>query len=355
MRLNFRRIIAVSAVMAVALSMNLPVASATDELAELSVTDPEDQAFSDGPLTLDVDIDPGYDGVLEYASTDPEVCTVDDGVVTFVGLGTCEITVTAPETTTYAADTDTVSFEILSDGEDAELSVTDPGDQAFSDDPLTLEVVFAVGYDGVLEYLSTDLEVCTVVGGVVTFVGLGTCEITVTAPETTTYAEDTDTVSFEILSDGEDGDGDGGGSPPPPATTPVPVVAPVVVTTPQPVPTVVAPVVVPSLLSPVAGRPVNIATPPQVGVATSAAIAVKGRQVTLALTAPVGGKVTQYVIVFRDRVTGKKFTVTRNATGGEVSRGRIQLPRGKYQMTVQAKLRNGKIRSWSGQNLKVGK
>ena len=304
--------------------------------SELSVTNPGTQLIDAGPLTLVVT--ESSDATPTFVSDDDLVCEVtSEGVVTVVSAGVCSITVSLAATDLYEADSVIVSFTI--DLLDSELSVTNPGTQLIDAGPLTL--VVTESSDANATFSSSTMGVCTVdASGEVTFVAAGECSITVSLAATDTYASDSVIVSFMIEN----------------APAPAPAVSePTVVVVPQPVVSVPVSVAVPQLIGPAAGRPVVISTPPAGGVASNAALAVKGRQVTVALTAPSGGAVTQYVITFRDRVTGKKFTVVRKASGGEISRGRIQLPRGRYQVTVDAKLRNGKTRSWSGQGVKVGK
>ena len=115
------------------------------------------------------------------------MCTVDPvrGALTIVGVGECEVTVTAAVTADYEVATAMTAVTV------AQGAQTLSGFQ-YSSNTVTFgdtapAVTMPSGAQGALSYSALPLAVCTVdPGGALTIVGAGECEVTVTAAVTPT-------------------------------------------------------------------------------------------------------------------------------------------------------------------------
>ena len=136
-------------------------------------------------------------GKLTYATSDPAVAVVsEDGTVSAVGLGACEITVSAPGTSKYEAAVKKVAVQVVKKAQS--LSGSSSYSVTVGDGPFPLNVTALGGAS--LSYVSSDTSVCTVSdGGVVTILGAGSCTITVTAAETAEYQRGTLTITVTVL------------------------------------------------------------------------------------------------------------------------------------------------------------
>lgn len=121
-----------------------------------------------------------WSGEITWSSSDPEVATVEDGMVTAVGDGTCTITVTADGRTASCYVTCTMpELESLTLPE-SEISL-EVGDTVTITPVLTPE-----DWPGELVWTSSNPNVATVTqDGEITAVSAGNCDITVTAGELT--------------------------------------------------------------------------------------------------------------------------------------------------------------------------
>ena len=75
--------------------VNIPVTGVYLDRSELKVK------LGDAAVTLNAVVEPenASDSSLQWESSDPEIASIDQGIVTFNTLGTCEITVTAADGT----------------------------------------------------------------------------------------------------------------------------------------------------------------------------------------------------------------------------------------------------------------
>lgn len=73
--------------------VNIPVTGVYLDRSELKVK------LGDAAVTLNAVVEPenASDSSLQWESSDPEIASIDQGIVTFNTLGTCEITVTAAD------------------------------------------------------------------------------------------------------------------------------------------------------------------------------------------------------------------------------------------------------------------
>lgn len=167
--------------------VNIPVTGVYLDRSELKVK------LGDAAVTLNAVVEPenASDSSLQWESSDPEIASIDQGIVTFNTLGTCEITVTAADgqykatcVVTVEADDEVPAVE--SNGDEL-VAVTGialntkkldmlVGGQA---ETLTVEVSPSNASDTTVIWESSDPSVATVEDGVVTAVGMGVASISV--------------------------------------------------------------------------------------------------------------------------------------------------------------------------------
>ena len=136
------------------------------------------------------------DGVTSVTSSTTGTCTVSGGVVNFVGGGTCTLTAHATATVNYTAATGSAqSFTIAT--ATPTISINNIPGSATVGGSFTPTYVYTG--DGVTSVTSSTTGTCTVSGGVVNFVGGGTCTLTAHATATANYAAATGSAqSFTI-------------------------------------------------------------------------------------------------------------------------------------------------------------
>ena len=131
----------------------------------------------------------GFDGQIQYASSDATVATIDQttGAVTILGRG--ETTITASSEATDAFEAGTASYKLTVDNMDPQFSfgsteyTTVIGD-VFEAPSLT----FVEGFQETVSYSSSNTDVATVDNnGAVTIVGAGNTTISATSVGTDTY------------------------------------------------------------------------------------------------------------------------------------------------------------------------
>ncbi len=135
-----------------------------------------DAAFAVVPPTTN------SDGVITYTSSNPEVATIEDGVVTIVGLGTSAITAVIASTSNYTSDSIRSLFQvnvITTVLTNFVVPSKKMGESDFTITPPTSNT------NGLITYSSSNLLVATVSGDVVTIVGVGTSTITALQSSTT--------------------------------------------------------------------------------------------------------------------------------------------------------------------------
>jgi hypothetical protein len=124
------------------------------------------------------------DGLITYTSSNTSVATIDGSMVTIVGAGNTTITAVQAMTPIYASATITVVFQvnpITTVLTNFAVPAKKPGDADFSIVPPSSNS------DGLITYTSSNPAVATIVGDVVTIVGLGTSTITASQASTTNY------------------------------------------------------------------------------------------------------------------------------------------------------------------------
>ena len=133
---------------------------------------------------------------VDYATTTPEVCTVEVATLSLVAPGTCSVTASQPGDATYAA----------ADPVRASLTV-----EALPPDPLTQVITFSLPASGVVgsnvilsatsdstlpvEYATNTPDVCSITDTTLSLVVAGACTVTASQPGDDTYAAATDVVA----------------------------------------------------------------------------------------------------------------------------------------------------------------
>ena len=113
---------------------------------------------------------------VTWQSSDEEVATVTDGLICGTGVGTAEITVT----TNDGGYTDTCEVSVYAGPESVSLYVNEADIEVGESLSLTATVLPEDAADKTVTWFSTDTNVATVNGGVVTGVGSGFVTISVT-------------------------------------------------------------------------------------------------------------------------------------------------------------------------------
>jgi trimeric autotransporter adhesin len=124
------------------------------------------------------------DGTASIASNSPGICIVTGGVVHFVAVGTCSLTASATASTDYAAVTGSAQTFTVGQATPTITIANLPSSAAYGGS-FTPTVTYSG--DGTASVVSNSPAICTVMGGVVHFVAVGTCSLTASATAGTNY------------------------------------------------------------------------------------------------------------------------------------------------------------------------
>jgi hypothetical protein len=131
-----------------------------------------------------------------FTAAPASVCTISGAAVTLVGLGTCTITATQPGDANYAAATPVPQGFMVTQANQT-IVLSHLSDQRFGTGPVGVSATVASGLPVALA--STTPSVCTVSGGFINLVGVGTCTISAAQPGNPNYAPaPTVTASFMV-------------------------------------------------------------------------------------------------------------------------------------------------------------
>ena len=137
------------------------------------------------------------DGTKSVTSSTTDICTVINGEVNYIGVGTCTLVAQVAQGTNYAgADGSAQSFTV-SRASSSTPSITNlPGSSTFGD---SFTPVVSTTGDGSTSVTSSTTSVCTVTSGTVNYIGVGTCTLVAHVGEGTNYlAADGESQSFTI-------------------------------------------------------------------------------------------------------------------------------------------------------------
>jgi len=136
------------------------------------------------------------DGTASVASNSPSICTVSEGVVSYIHVGTCSLTASALAGTNYTSITGSAqSFSIGQATTAISINNLPSGAQYGA----SFTPAFTYTGDGTPSVSSSTLAICTVSSGLVSYVGVGTCSLTASAVAGTNYAASTGSLqSFSV-------------------------------------------------------------------------------------------------------------------------------------------------------------
>ena len=134
-------------------------------------------------------------GAFTYTSSNLEVATVDGDTVSIVGAGNATISAIQESTANFVSGTITATLQV--DRIITVLTGFSVPEKTFGDASFSL-VVPSSNSDGAITYTSSNTEVCTIDGDVVTIVGGGNATITATQASTSTYRSGTISVLFKV-------------------------------------------------------------------------------------------------------------------------------------------------------------
>ena len=159
-----------------------------------------DKTFGDADFNLLATTDASGSGTITFSSTTTSVCTVDSaGGVSIVSSGTCTVTASHPGNGNWnAGDSGAVSFAIAKKNQTIVLS---PSSKSIADGSYDLTTVTTsdVTGGGTFTYSGGFAGVCSVAsGGMVTFTGYGTCNVSVSHNGNGNWNNGTTNASFSI-------------------------------------------------------------------------------------------------------------------------------------------------------------
>jgi hypothetical protein len=134
-------------------------------------------------------------GAFTYTSSNTEVATVDGDAVSIVGAGNATISAIQESTANFVSGTITATLQV--DRIITVLTGFSVPEKTFGDASFSL-VVPSSNSDGAITYSSSNTEVCTIDGDVVTIVGGGNATITATQVSTSTYRSGTISTLFNV-------------------------------------------------------------------------------------------------------------------------------------------------------------
>lgn len=134
-------------------------------------------------------------GAVTFASSDTNVVSISGNTITIIGAGTATVTATQATDANYLEAT--TSFELTVNKIAPSLGVMTAISKTFGDANFTITPP-STNSSGGLTYTSSDTNVATITGDVVTIVGAGTASIAVAQATDTNYLAATTSVSITV-------------------------------------------------------------------------------------------------------------------------------------------------------------
>ncbi len=154
----------------------------------------EDKSYGDESFELTGTVT--GDATIAYASSNTDVATVSGNKVTIVGVGSTTITASAAATSNVNAATDVIQNLIVNKA-DAVITFNALEDKSYGDE--SFELTGSVTGDATIAYASSNTDVATVSGNIVTIVGVGSTTITASAAATSNVNAATDVIQNLIV------------------------------------------------------------------------------------------------------------------------------------------------------------
>ncbi len=134
-------------------------------------------------------------GSITYSSSNNSVATISGSTLTIIGAGTATITATQAGSNNYNAGT--ISALLTVNKIDPTLTNFNPINTTFGNAPITITAPSS-NSNGSFSYVSSDVNVATINGAVITIVGAGTASITATQAGTNNFNNTNNTISTNI-------------------------------------------------------------------------------------------------------------------------------------------------------------
>ena len=154
-----------------------------------------DKVFGNAAFKLTPPTSTNIAGAFTYTSSDITVATIAKDVVTIVGVGSATITAVQASTVSFISGTITTTLTVNS-GTPVLTNFSVPTKIGGSE-PFTLVAPISIS-DGAFTYTSSNTDVATIDGDVVTIVGAGTTTITASQASTAKYLSGSVTATFTV-------------------------------------------------------------------------------------------------------------------------------------------------------------
>jgi hypothetical protein len=148
------------------------------------------------PFTLTPPTSNNIDGAFTYTSSNKDVATIIGNTVTIVGVGTTNITATQAATKSYTNGTIVALFVV----NPIALTLTDftIDSRNVGSEPFTLNPPISNNINSTFSYSSSNINVATIFGNIVTIVGVGTTYVTATQLASGSYSSGTIVAPFVV-------------------------------------------------------------------------------------------------------------------------------------------------------------
>jgi uncharacterized repeat protein (TIGR01451 family) len=165
----------------------------------IAFSQPADARLDQGPVSLAASSSSGL--AVSFTSNDTSVCTISGSSVTLAATGTCSVTASQSGNATFAAALPvTRTFQVTTVPvvlQTQTITFAQPADARVDQGPATVTASASSGLP--IVFSSTTSSVCSVSGGSVALISVGTCSITASQVGDATYGGAPDvTRSFQV-------------------------------------------------------------------------------------------------------------------------------------------------------------
>ncbi len=127
------------------------------------------------------------------------VCTIATNVVSFIGVGTCQIDAAQAANTNYAAGSNSQSFGVGQGAQTITFTSTAPSSAVVAGPTYTVSATGGPSGNPVTFSINVaSSTVCTIATNVVSFIGVGTCQVDAAQAGDTNYAAGSNSQSFAV-------------------------------------------------------------------------------------------------------------------------------------------------------------
>ena len=144
--------------------------------------------FGAAPATLTATGGASGNPVVFATTSLPTICTVSGNVVTFVGIGTCNLTANQAAAGNYSAAPQVTASIVINPAPQAIVGFAPASPVVFGAAPATLTATGGASGSPIVFATTSLPTICTVSGSVVIFVGIGTCNLTANQAAASNYS-----------------------------------------------------------------------------------------------------------------------------------------------------------------------